>query len=642
MRIALGLAFLLLGSALTGQSFSNVAPSLGITGGYGSYTLAAGGVSFVDFDLDGLDDLTFCTMNTQPMKFYKNTGTSFTLVDPPYVDNTQQTKQALWADIDNDGDLDLFIVAFDGYSRLYQNTGSMTFTEITSSAGLPTGTNKTFGANFGDYDRDGFLDLYVTNYGINGAGGYGLPNFLYHNNGDLTFTDVTTATGTSNGNQQSFCSTFFDYDNNGTSDLYVVNDRFDFPNALYAVSTNGTFTDVSDTSGSDIQIWAMNGGVGDYNNDGYLDVYVTNSHIGGNHSWLMHNHGDGTFADSAAAAGVLFNRFGWGGNFFDFDNDCDEDLYVCCSQFGLNGSPNAMYVNQGTGVYTEPLFATGGLGGIDTMHSFSNAIGDYNNDGKLDIVVSNAKWGTIEYPFVLWKNEESNSNNWLKINLTGQQSNRDAVGTMLEFWIGCTKYIRFTYTSNAFLCQNARTITFGLGTATALDSLKIIWPSMNSIDVIPGADLTINQVNSIVETCAGNMVTNNQDGGSGSLRRVLECVADGDTVFFDNALAGDTILITSAILSLAKDVVLFSNLSPRINLMSSISGALEIPGSQQVQIHHLNIISGISGDPAAVVNMGDLQLFDTNIIRNTGLALNSRLVKNLGTLTVHDNCAIEQ
>lgn len=626
---------------LLGQTFTNVAPTVGITGGFGQpFFLGGGGVSFADFNGDGLDDLTFCTMFDQQLKFYLNNGNGFTLVNPPYVVNTQEQRHALWADIDNDGDMDLFVTAYLGSSRLYLNTGNMTFTDITANAGLPTTSNRTYGAVFGDYDRDGFLDLYVTHYGESPNGA---PNFMYRNNGNLTFTDVTAATGTSNGAQQTFCATFFDYDNNGTSDLYVVNDRFEFPNALYSVSPNGTFADISELSGTDIAVLAMNGGVGDYNNDGFLDIYVTNTFIGGEeHCYLFHNNGDSTFTDSSSLAGVTFDRFGWGGNFFDFDNDRDQDLYVCSSKTTVNDEPNALYINQGNGTFTEPLFATNGLGGIDTMNSFSNAIGDYNNDGRPDIAVSNALWGITDYPFVLWRNDVVNSNNWIKIKLIGHQSNRDAIGAMLEFWINGTKHIRFTHTANAYLAQNSKTITFGLGSATAIDSLKIIWPSVNSVDVIPGSQLTINQTHTINETCNTNVVTSLADIGAGTLRSVLGCVQEGDTIFFDNTLAGGTITLTSQILQINKDVILYSTLSPNLTIASAISGAIETMPNTSVEIHKLNILSGPSGNPAALQNSGETELFQTNIMRHPALAAGNKLVQNTGAIFFHGNCTIEQ
>jgi len=640
-RVLFTFCMLWIVAGLYGQAFTNVAPSVGITGGYGMNSFfGAGGVSFVDFNMDGLDDLTFCTMVEQPMKFYLNTGTGFMLVNPPYVDNTLETRHALWADIDNDGDMDLFVTAYNAQSRLYRNSGSMTFTDITAGAGLPTTTQRTYGAVFADFDRDGFLDLYVTHYGLSPNGA---PNFLYRNNGNLTFTDVTAATGTSNGPQQTFCATFFDYDNNGTSDLYVVNDRFEFPNALYSVSPNGTFTDISESSGTDIAVLAMNGGVGDYNNDGYLDIYVTNTNVDDEHCYLLHNNGDSTFTDSSALAGVTFDRFGWGGNFFDFDNDRDQDLYVCKSQTALNSDPNALFVNQGNGTFTEPLFASNGLGGIDTMNSYANAIGDYNNDGKPDIAVSNAFWGITDYPFLLWRNDVVNSNNWIKIKLVGHQSNRDAVGAMLQFWINGTKYIRFTHTANAYLAQNSKTITFGLGSATAIDSLKIIWPSMNSVDVIPGSQLAINQTHTIHESCNNtNVVTSTADIGSGTLRSVLGCAQEGDTIFFDNALAGDTIILTSQVLRINKDIVLYSTLSPRVTIASTISGVIEVMPNTAVEIHKVNILSGPSGNPAALQNSGDVDLFQTHIMRHPALPAGNKLVQNMGGIFVHGNCTVEQ
>ncbi|MDX1407711.1 MAG: VCBS repeat-containing protein, partial [Saprospiraceae bacterium] len=263
----------LLALIAAGQSFDEVAGSAGLSGGYGSPTFfGGGGVSFADFNQDGWDDLTFCTGPGQQLQFYLNNGDStFTLVDPPYIDHTGESTHAVWVDYDGDGDKDLFVATYNAPNRLYRNTGGLILVDATTEAGLPLLNEYSYGASFADIDLDGDLDLYVCNYGPPWTG---QANYLYLNHGDGTFSDITTPL-TGNGAQQTWCATFFDYNLDGWSDLYIVNDRHIWPNALLQGGPGGVFTDVSVSSGTNVSHLAMNGGGGDYNNDGFPDIYLT-------------------------------------------------------------------------------------------------------------------------------------------------------------------------------------------------------------------------------------------------------------------------------------------------------------------------------------------------------------------------------
>ncbi len=325
IRIAWALLSFCALQQLTGQpSFEDVAEGLGIFLSFGQSGSAVGGISFVDFNNDGWDDLVFCTNFGQLLMFYQNNnGEFFDLIDPPPVNNTDQQVTVLWADYDNDGDLDLLIISWMAAMQLMRNNGDGTFTDVTAEAGLPTSATRTHGAVFGDYDRDGFLDLYITRYW---SGSPQDTNSLFRNNGDGTFTDVTVSAGVQATHAASFCAVFFDYNNDGWDDLYVVNDRCPWPNRLYKNNGDGTFTDVTDESGSGACmdnmmcggnlpykcLDAMNAGITDYNNNGFLDIYVT--HDGP--SFFLENQGDGTFQNVAEATGTTFDRFGWAGVFF--------------------------------------------------------------------------------------------------------------------------------------------------------------------------------------------------------------------------------------------------------------------------------------------------------------------------------------
>ncbi|MDX1479729.1 MAG: VCBS repeat-containing protein, partial [Saprospiraceae bacterium] len=437
---------------VSAQEFDEVAGSYGVSVGYGVMTFdGAGGISTVDFTGDGLDDLTFASAVGRELYFFENTGTGMNLIDPPLVVNTDEVRSVLWLDYDNDGDLDFFLTAYGAPNRLYENTGNLVLVDVTAAAGLPVDSASSTCAAAADYDRDGDLDLYVGNYGFLPGGPPPPPdtNFMYRNNGDGTFTDVTGFTGTADSTRQTLAATFFDYNNDGWEDLYVANDRDSFRNALYHNNADGTFSDVSVISGTDITIDAMNVGVADYDNNGYLDIYVTDTQ----ESALLKNNGDGTFTDVAAATGTLFNRLGWGGSFVDFDNDLDFDLYVGCS-IPIFPLPNGFFINDGTGNYSEPYQATGGLQGIDYVRSYANAIGDFNNDGKYDLVVCNID----PHPFHIWENIDTNSNHWFKLKLIGTSSNRNAIGAWIEVWIDGQKYLRTTHTHQAFMAQYSHTM----------------------------------------------------------------------------------------------------------------------------------------------------------------------------------------
>lgn len=452
---------------LFSQNFSEVSASIGVSGNFGDPNLG-GGLSFCDFDGDGDDDLTFGSKAGESIYFFENNGGTFTELTTPLVPHVGISKQILWADFDNDGDKDFYVCDFESHDYLYRNDGGGSFTDITVSAGLHMDSTQTYGAAFHDYDKDGYLDLYVTNRGFNQIDAY-----MYRNNGDGTFSDVTLTSGTnlySGGAYYDplFNPFFFDYNNDGWPDVYVAVDRTGYTNRLLKNNGDGTFSDVSVASNSNVAINAMNAGGADYDNDGDIDLYVTNTPEG---NAFLQNNGDGTFTDVALTNGTIFYRVGWGANFFDYDNDLDQDLYVS-SMHNDATKPNAFYVNDGNGQFSEPL--PNGLPG-DTIPSIVNMIGDFNDDGKLDIVNSNHN----TFPFQVYQNNETNSNNYLKVSLQGAISNLDGIGSLVEMWINGNKYIRYKHCGQAMMGQASSKLHFGMGTATQADSVIIKWPSGN-------------------------------------------------------------------------------------------------------------------------------------------------------------------
>ena len=462
-------------------SYSDQALNLGLNTVANAGDLG-GGVSFCDFDGDGWDDLTFAQEDGQNLIFYKNTGGSFTEISLN-INDFNDSKQVNWVDYDNDGDKDLFVANFDAPNRLFNNQGNLVFTEVTSAAGFPNSNKYTYGASWGDYNNDGYLDVFLCSKDLL----QNTPNELYKNNGDGTFSNVSVSAGISSAGHQTFCAAFFDYDNDGDQDIYLANDRIVNTNILYRNNNDGTFTDVSVASGTDLAFNAMSTTIGDYNQDGWLDIYVTNTAEG---NALLKNNGDGTFSDVANTTGTIFNSIGWGAIFYDAENDTDTDLYVSGMLDGSNGMlPSALYINQGNNIFSIPTNA--GLDD-DTAASFANACGDLNNDGFMDIAVVNQ---SLRNTF-LWQYMGSTSNNWIKVKLRGISSNRDGIGAKIEVTAGGKTQLYYTLCGEGYLGQNSQTKIIGVGNATAIDEIKITWLN-GSVDRIQ--NVTVNQSLTLVE-----------------------------------------------------------------------------------------------------------------------------------------------
>lgn len=471
-------------------------------------------------------------------------------------------------DYDNDGLLDIFFTngaaipslekSDPSYSnRLFHNNGNGTFTDVTEKAGLQ-GMGYSMGVAAGDYDNDGFVDLYIT--GVN-------RNQLFHNNGDGTFTDVTDKAGVGGivpklGKAWSVAAGWFDYNNDGLLDLFVVNylnytiktatpcvqqgipaycspvDFLGMPNILYRNNGDGTFTDISEQSHISQYVGkGMGLAFADYDNDGFTDIFVSNDTF---ENYLFHNNRDGTFTNVAMLAGVSYNAFGnsiagmgadfrdidndgkpdvfetamfgegfplyknlgegqfqdmtsaaglsaltsrstaWGVGVFDFDNDGQKDLFTANSDILDNSMelahrpfalPNRVFRNKGHLTFEDVSSQAGKSFSVAAPHRGA-AFGDLNNDGKIDVVVT-----ILNAPPEIWMNHSSNRNHWIILKLVGVKSNRDGLGTKIK--ISTTTGTQFNQATTALSYNSSsdKSVHFGLGSADTIESIELTWPS---------------------------------------------------------------------------------------------------------------------------------------------------------------------
>jgi len=472
MAIRVFIIFLIFSNLSYAQlAFDDVAAQIGVDYSYGDSEYG-GGVSFADFDNDGWDDITYASENGVDLYFFKNTNGVFNLVNFNGISNTSKAKQVIWVDYDNDGDKDFFVTAIEGKNAFYSNDGEMNFTDISSTIGIFQTDLFTYGASFGDIDNDGDLDLFISNRSPEDH------NYLYRNDSGI-YVDITGTSGISLEGQLSFCSIFFDYDKDGLQDIYVSNDKEENINRLYKNLGDGVFQDVSESSNAGVDVSAMSTTLGDFNNDGWFDIYITNtpfsqvSSIQGN--VLLKNNGDGTFTNVATETGTSFDSVGWGSVFLDADNDGLLDIYVSSSENG-NGSliSSAFYHQQDDETFTIPQdigFNT------DLRESYTNAIGDINNDGKPEIVVGNDTDNNF-----LWQNNTLNENNWLKVKLEGVVSNKDGIGNTIEINVDGQSQYRYTLAGEGYLSQNSFYEFFGTGLSNLIDYVKVTWTSTGATE----------------------------------------------------------------------------------------------------------------------------------------------------------------
>jgi len=466
---------LFLTTTLTGQApfFNDITNFAGT--GLGTNT---NGIVIGDFDGDGFEDI-FAPSRLSNNRLFKNmgNGTFQNVTASAGIEMGGLTMTGVWGDIDNDGDLDLFVGnyyntpnPFSNY--LYLNDGNGVFTDISASAGVNT-NDQTRSVHMVDLNLDGYVDIYVCNLLQ--------QNILWLNNGDNTFSNYTIPSGLTDTNI-SMGAIFFDYDNDGDQDVYLTHDgnqQF----IMYENNGQGFFTDVSATTNLDVAAQGMGVDHGDINNDGHLDIYVTN--LGPN--FLLLNDGNGAYSEVAQTFGATgTGGMGWGCFFLDYDNDGWEDIYVV-NDSNFAPEPNKLYKNNGDNTFTLVSSNT------SPLHSFyggkGGTWGDFNNDGFPEIVVANDE----NYTTVQLFSNQNNINNWIGFELEGTDVARDAFGTRIQVTTINGNKIDEKTGGSSYASQSSHRVYFGLGQGEASD-IYITWPD-GSIDFFES--LAINEIHSI-------------------------------------------------------------------------------------------------------------------------------------------------
>ena len=444
------------------------------------------GQAWGDYDRDGFIDL-FVTGNLAPNTLYRNLGNGeFAVSEHSPLLSLPDTPSggATFADYDNDGWTDLYVVNY-GANRLFRNDGGAGFIDVTARAGVGD-TGKGTSAAWGDYDNDGWLDLVVTNWSCfpecEQVDFTQQADRLYHNNGDGTFTDVSATLGYAQTLGAGFAPGFFDYDNDGDLDLYVVNDKLqnEIGNLLWRNDGAGCghwcWTNVSAGSGADLLINGMGVDVSDYDNDGDFDLYITDMVYT---MYLLRNDG-GAFRNRAHSAGVALNfgpdqAVGWGAAFFDYDNDGWQDLYVAATNYHqtfpelevsfMNARGDALFRNDGHGGFVDVGAAAGIAADLPTL---GVAYADYDNDGDLDLVA-----GYWDSGYRLYENR--GGGRWLSLELRGGGDvNADAVGSAAYVTAGGVTQLQTVRIGAGLGGNNQLALHFGLGAAASAD-LRILW-----------------------------------------------------------------------------------------------------------------------------------------------------------------------
>ncbi len=500
--------------------FVNVTAAAGIhfahvNGGSGRFYYVetyGSGAAFIDYDSDGDEDLYlvngavlpgFLERRVPKNVLYRNKGNGKfeEITEEAGVGDEGYGMGVCAGDYDNDGHVDLYVTNF-GANVLYRNRGDGSFVDATETAGIGD-ERLSMSAAFADIDNDGDLDLYVSNntdftlenhkecrHGsirvYCGPGQYkGASGIMYRNEGDGTFVDVTEAMGVYNDRCRQLGVVFGDYDEDGDADLFVANDMT--PNFLFRNEGGTRFSNIGLDSGvafsPDGKSEAgMGTDFGDYDRDGLLDIVVCNFQW--EHCRLLKNERGDVFKDQIHESKLdepTFSTLTFGTDFFDYDNDGYLDLFLANGHVEPNieiidragpsyAQRDQLFHNNGDGTFTDVSSDSPGL--ATAWVGRGSATADYDNDGDLDLFVSNNNQRGL-----LLRNDGGNRQHWLSVRTIGTHSNRDGIGARIRVMAGDLHQVEEVRSGSSYLSQNALRVHFGLGTHTRVDRVEIHWPS---------------------------------------------------------------------------------------------------------------------------------------------------------------------
>ena len=485
------------------------------------------GVALFDYDNDNDLDLYFVngnslqssdTNNSHRNRLFRNDDTDFVdITDLAGVGDTGYGLGCCIGDYNNDGFLDLYIANF-GANVLYQNKGDGTFTDVARQAKVD-GNQLSSSCAFADYDNDGDLDLYTVNYvqfnleenpkcTYQGVYTYCTPEALpgqsdsfFRNNGDGTFSDITQSAGLFAPTGKGLGVVWGDYDNDGDPDIFVANDTT--PNFLYQNNGKGTFQNIALFAGVALSMEGrpysgMGTNFGDFDNDGDLDIVVTNFQDQTNS--LYQNEQNAFFKEVSFSTGIgekSLPYLAWGVDFVDLNNDGWQDLFIAnghldhnisdIDPIGTYAQRNQVFMNQKGRAFIDQSATM-----LEQKQvSRGSAFGDLDNDGDIDIVVSNLN----DHPVILW-NVTEHTSNWFILKLIGTSDNQSAIGTRVKIKIDQQIQIREVKSGSGYLSQSDLRLHFGLGQAKQIDQLEIHWPNgtTQQLNRVPGNQiLTVTQ-----------------------------------------------------------------------------------------------------------------------------------------------------